>query len=63
VTLIAPVTVGDGAYVAAGSTVTHDVPAGALTFGRARQVDKPGWAERKARERAARSKDETPRKD
>jgi bifunctional UDP-N-acetylglucosamine pyrophosphorylase/glucosamine-1-phosphate N-acetyltransferase len=54
-TLIAPVTVGDGAYVAAGSTVTRDVPAGALAVGRAQQVEKPGWAERKARERAAKS--------
>jgi bifunctional UDP-N-acetylglucosamine pyrophosphorylase/glucosamine-1-phosphate N-acetyltransferase len=52
-TLIAPVTVGDGAYVAAGSTITRDVSPGALAFGRAQQVEKPGWAERKARERAA----------
>ncbi|HTV87821.1 MAG TPA: bifunctional UDP-N-acetylglucosamine diphosphorylase/glucosamine-1-phosphate N-acetyltransferase GlmU [Stellaceae bacterium] len=42
--LVAPVTVGDGAYVATGSTVTGDVPAGALTIARARQVDKPGRA-------------------
>jgi bifunctional UDP-N-acetylglucosamine pyrophosphorylase/glucosamine-1-phosphate N-acetyltransferase len=62
-TLVAPLTVGDGAYVAAGSTVTRDVLPGALALGRAQQVDKPGWAERKARERAARSKDDTPRKD
>jgi bifunctional UDP-N-acetylglucosamine pyrophosphorylase / glucosamine-1-phosphate N-acetyltransferase len=43
-TLVAPVTVGEGAYVAAGSAVTEDVPAGALALGRARQVLKPGWA-------------------
>jgi bifunctional UDP-N-acetylglucosamine pyrophosphorylase/glucosamine-1-phosphate N-acetyltransferase len=43
-TLVAPVTLGDGAYVAAGSCITHDVPAGALALGRSRQVDKPGWA-------------------
>jgi len=42
--LVAPVTVGDGAYVATGSVVTSDVPADALTIGRGRQVDKPGRA-------------------
>ena len=44
--LIAPVTVGDGAYTAAGSTVDRDVPAGALAIARARQENKPGWAAR-----------------
>jgi bifunctional UDP-N-acetylglucosamine pyrophosphorylase/glucosamine-1-phosphate N-acetyltransferase len=44
-TLVAPVTVGEGAYVAAGSAITEDVPAGALALGRARQVVKEGWAE------------------
>jgi bifunctional UDP-N-acetylglucosamine pyrophosphorylase/glucosamine-1-phosphate N-acetyltransferase len=42
--LVAPVTVGDGAYVATGSVVTADVPADALSIARARQVDKPGRA-------------------
>jgi bifunctional UDP-N-acetylglucosamine pyrophosphorylase/glucosamine-1-phosphate N-acetyltransferase len=42
--LVAPVSVGDGAYVATGSVVTSDVPADALTIARARQVDKPGRA-------------------
>jgi bifunctional UDP-N-acetylglucosamine pyrophosphorylase / glucosamine-1-phosphate N-acetyltransferase len=42
--LIAPVTVGDGAIVAAGSVVTHDVPADALSIARGQQVDKPGRA-------------------
>ena len=42
--LIAPVTVEDGAYTAAGSTVTEDVPADSLAIARARQVNKPGWA-------------------
>ena len=42
--LVAPVTVGDGAYVATGSVVTAEVPAEALTIARARQVDKPGRA-------------------
>jgi bifunctional UDP-N-acetylglucosamine pyrophosphorylase / glucosamine-1-phosphate N-acetyltransferase len=43
--------VGAGAYVAAGSAITEDVPAEALAVGRARQVTKPGWAQ-KRRERA-----------
>ncbi|MBI5486366.1 MAG: bifunctional UDP-N-acetylglucosamine diphosphorylase/glucosamine-1-phosphate N-acetyltransferase GlmU [Deltaproteobacteria bacterium] len=42
--LVAPVTVGDGAYVASGSTIVEDVPAGALAVARARQVVKPGYA-------------------
>jgi bifunctional UDP-N-acetylglucosamine pyrophosphorylase / glucosamine-1-phosphate N-acetyltransferase len=42
--LVAPVTVGDGAYVATGSVITSDVPADALSIGRSRQVDKPGRA-------------------
>jgi bifunctional UDP-N-acetylglucosamine pyrophosphorylase/glucosamine-1-phosphate N-acetyltransferase len=46
-TLVAPLTVGEGAYVAAGSTITEDVPRDALALGRARQVTKPGWAERR----------------
>ncbi|MEB3223798.1 MAG: bifunctional UDP-N-acetylglucosamine diphosphorylase/glucosamine-1-phosphate N-acetyltransferase GlmU [Candidatus Sericytochromatia bacterium] len=41
--LIAPVTVGEEGYVAAGSTITMDVPAGALAVGRGRQVNKDGW--------------------
>ena len=40
-TLIAPVTIADGAYVAAGSTITHDVATGDLAIGRARQENKP----------------------
>jgi bifunctional UDP-N-acetylglucosamine pyrophosphorylase / glucosamine-1-phosphate N-acetyltransferase len=42
--LVAPVTVGDGAYVATGSVITANVPADALSIARARQVDKPGRA-------------------
>ncbi len=42
--LVAPVRIGDGAMVVAGSTVTADVPADAMAFGRARQVNKPGRA-------------------
>ncbi len=40
--LVAPVSVGEGAYTAAGSTVTQDVPPGALAIARARQVNKQG---------------------
>ncbi|UMM08522.1 bifunctional UDP-N-acetylglucosamine diphosphorylase/glucosamine-1-phosphate N-acetyltransferase GlmU [Gluconobacter frateurii] len=40
--LVAPVTIGDDALIAAGSTITEDVPAEGLAFGRARQVVKPG---------------------
>ena len=40
--IISPVTVGEGAYVAAATTLTEDVPAGALAIGRVRQVNKPG---------------------
>ncbi len=42
--LVAPVTIGDGAYVASGSVITEDVAPEALALGRARQVEKPGWA-------------------
>lgn len=42
--LVAPVTVGRGALIAAGCIVTEDVPADALAIGRARQVNRPGWA-------------------
>ena len=42
--LIAPVTVGEGAYVAAGSVITEDVPANALAIGRSRQSNKRDWA-------------------
>jgi bifunctional UDP-N-acetylglucosamine pyrophosphorylase/glucosamine-1-phosphate N-acetyltransferase len=42
--LVAPVTVGAGATIAAGSTVTRDVPAGKLTIARARQVTIDGWS-------------------
>lgn len=45
--LVAPVTVGEGAVVAAGSTVTHDVPADALALSRSEQVNREGWAERR----------------
>jgi bifunctional UDP-N-acetylglucosamine pyrophosphorylase / glucosamine-1-phosphate N-acetyltransferase len=48
-TLVAPVTIGTGSYIAAGSSITEDVPEGALALGRSRQTTKPGWvAARKA---------------
>jgi bifunctional UDP-N-acetylglucosamine pyrophosphorylase / glucosamine-1-phosphate N-acetyltransferase len=44
--LVAPLTVGDGAYTAAGSTITEDVPSGALGIARGRQHNSEGWVER-----------------
>jgi len=41
---VAPVEIGDNAYVASGSVITEDVPTGALALGRARQVNKPDYA-------------------
>jgi bifunctional UDP-N-acetylglucosamine pyrophosphorylase/glucosamine-1-phosphate N-acetyltransferase len=52
-TLVAPVRIGKGAYVAAASTVTEDVPADALVIARARQEIKPGWAKSRREKRAA----------
>ena len=46
-TLVAPVKVGKGAYVAAASCITEDVPADSLALGRAKQVVKEGWAKTK----------------
>jgi bifunctional UDP-N-acetylglucosamine pyrophosphorylase/glucosamine-1-phosphate N-acetyltransferase len=46
-TLVAPVTLESGSYVAAGSCITENVPAGALALGRARQVTKPDWVSKK----------------
>jgi bifunctional UDP-N-acetylglucosamine pyrophosphorylase/glucosamine-1-phosphate N-acetyltransferase len=49
-TLVAPVRLGRGAYVGAASCITDEVPADALALGRARQVNKEGWArERRAK--------------
>ena len=49
--LVAPLTIGDGAYTASGSVITDDVPPDAVAFGRARQENKPGYAP-KLREKA-----------
>jgi bifunctional UDP-N-acetylglucosamine pyrophosphorylase/glucosamine-1-phosphate N-acetyltransferase len=46
-TLVAPVEIGDGAYTAAGSVITDEVPADALAVGRSRQVVKPEWAKKR----------------
>lgn len=45
-TLVAPIKLNDGVYVAAGSTLTQEVPEEALAFGRARQINKAGLAKR-----------------
>ncbi|HEU0250634.1 MAG TPA: bifunctional UDP-N-acetylglucosamine diphosphorylase/glucosamine-1-phosphate N-acetyltransferase GlmU [Solirubrobacteraceae bacterium] len=50
--LVAPVTLGDESYTAAGSVVTEDVPAGALAVARARQANVEGYSARRAREAA-----------
>ena len=49
--LIAPVRVGAGAYVAAGSTITEDVPADALAIGRGKQVNKDGWVSKNKKQK------------
>jgi bifunctional UDP-N-acetylglucosamine pyrophosphorylase/glucosamine-1-phosphate N-acetyltransferase len=52
--LVAPVTVHEDGYVAAGSTITDDVPAGALAVARGRQANKEGWvAKRRGAQPAA----------
>jgi bifunctional UDP-N-acetylglucosamine pyrophosphorylase/glucosamine-1-phosphate N-acetyltransferase len=52
-TLVAPITLEDGAYIGAGSCITKDVPAGALAVGRARQMTKEGWAAARRAKREA----------
>jgi bifunctional UDP-N-acetylglucosamine pyrophosphorylase/glucosamine-1-phosphate N-acetyltransferase len=51
--LIAPVRVGRGAYVAAGSSITEDVPAESLAIARGKQINKEGWAKSRARARSS----------
>lgn len=50
--LVAPVRVGQGAYVAAGSTITEEVPPGSLAIARSRQTNKPGWVAQRKRKTA-----------
>jgi bifunctional UDP-N-acetylglucosamine pyrophosphorylase/glucosamine-1-phosphate N-acetyltransferase len=59
---VAPVTIGDGAFTAAGSVITEDVPAGALGIARGKQHNSAGWVERRhagsaSAEAAARARD------
>ena len=51
--LIAPVRVGRGAYVAAGSSITDDVPPGSLAIARGKQVNKEGWVDRKKADKSS----------
>jgi bifunctional UDP-N-acetylglucosamine pyrophosphorylase/glucosamine-1-phosphate N-acetyltransferase len=51
--LVAPLRIGDGAYIGAGSTITDNVPRDALAIARGRQANKPGWASKKRRALAA----------
>ena len=44
--LVSPVEVGDRVYIAAGSTITEDIPDGSLSIARTRQTNKPGWADK-----------------
>jgi bifunctional UDP-N-acetylglucosamine pyrophosphorylase/glucosamine-1-phosphate N-acetyltransferase len=55
--LVAPVKIGDGAYIASGSVITGNVPADALGVGRARQVNKEGWAKDLRAHKGGNSKD------
>jgi len=50
-TLVAPVTIGDNSFIAAGSVITDEVPGGSLALGRSRQINKPGWADKKRAEK------------
>ena len=49
-TLVAPLQIGKGAYIGAGSCITDEVPADALAVGRGRQVNKPNWAAEKRKQ-------------
>ena len=52
--LVAPIVIGEGAYVGAGSTITTDVPPDALAVARGRQVTKEGWAKNRRAQQEAR---------
>jgi len=51
-TLVAPLEIGAGSYIGAGSVITKSVPEDALAVGRGRQVNKEGWAKRRREKRA-----------
>jgi bifunctional UDP-N-acetylglucosamine pyrophosphorylase/glucosamine-1-phosphate N-acetyltransferase len=59
--LVAPVRVGDGAYVGAGSVITKNVPPDALGVARGQQVNKLGWAKARRRQLATAGKPAKPR--
>jgi bifunctional UDP-N-acetylglucosamine pyrophosphorylase/glucosamine-1-phosphate N-acetyltransferase len=59
--LVAPVRIGDGAYIAAGSVITDNVPPDALAIARGRQANKPGWAAARRRELQSASKPKSPK--
>ncbi|MHB0912036.1 MAG: bifunctional UDP-N-acetylglucosamine diphosphorylase/glucosamine-1-phosphate N-acetyltransferase GlmU [Armatimonadota bacterium] len=52
VTIVAPLNIGDGALIAAGSTITEDVPGDALAVARSKQAVKEGWARRRREEKS-----------
>jgi bifunctional UDP-N-acetylglucosamine pyrophosphorylase/glucosamine-1-phosphate N-acetyltransferase len=54
--LVAPVKIGEGAYVASGSVITEDVPSEALALGRARQAVKEGWAKKRPKKEEKKAK-------
>jgi len=58
--LVAPVRIGKGSYVAAGSTITENVPPESLAVGRARQVNKEGWVREQKAKRAAQATKTSP---
>jgi len=60
--LVAPVKLGDGAYIAAGSVITENVPPDALGIARGRQSTKPNWASRKRRELSSTSAPKKPKR-
>jgi len=60
--LVAPVRVGDGAYVGAGSVITKNVPPDALGLARGQQVNKLGWSAARRREMAAAAKSRSRKK-
>jgi len=51
-TIVAPIEIGDESYIAAGSTITEEVPSGALALGRSRQVNKPEWVEKRRKKKS-----------
>jgi len=52
-TLVAPIEIGEGAYLGAGSVITDNVPSDALAVGRARQISKEGWARKRRESRSS----------